>query len=454
MEEINIKDFFRSIYKKIYIILIIGVLCAFGVFVYSEFIKVPMYEASTTLVLTKNNTNVESTINQNDLLINQKLVSTYSELVKSKLVLKEVIKNLDLDMKVNDLSKLVKVENVQDTEILKISVKSSDKEDAREITNQIATVFTAKVPSLYDINNVGIIDRAVTPSKVCNNTTLRDTALAFVGSIVFMIFILLIIYYFDDTIKYSENLEEEIKLPLIGKIMLGKNDKEKKTSELIVNDSPKDLISEAVKSVRTNLSFSGVDKELKTIFIASTVASEGKSFVSANLATAFAQTGKNVLLVDCDMRKGRQHKIFGISNERGLSDLIVDDLDKYLEYIKTTPVRGLYVLPCGTVPPNPSELLNSERNKKLIEKFKSSFDLVIFDGVPCNGLPDSIIMSTLVDKTIIVSSEGITPKKLLNEAIKDLESVNANIAGLILNKVNMGASRYYGKYYSYYGDSK
>lgn len=454
MEEINIKEFFNVIIKKIWLVIGIGIICSFFTFIYSEFIKVPMYEASTTLVLTKTNNNSESIINQNDIILNQKLVATYSELVKSKLVLNNVIKKLDLDLKTQELSKLITVENVENTEMLKISVKYEDKVMAKDITNSIAEVFSSKVASIYEINNVAIVDKAITPKTVCNNTTFRDVILVFLSSSLLVIGVLLVIYYFDDTIKYSEKLEEEINIPLIGKIMLEKRNKKESTTELIVDERPKDLISEAIKSVRTNLSFSSIDSKLKTILMTSTVASEGKSFISANLGTAFAQTGKTVLIVDCDMRKGRQHKIFNISNEKGLSDLIVDDLNNFTDYIKETSVRKLYLLPCGTIPPNPSELLNSEKNKRLIEMLKASFDLVIFDGVPCNGLPDSIIMSTLVDKTIIVSSENITPKKILKDIIKDLEAVKANIAGLVLNKVNMGGSKYYGKYYSYYGESK
>ena len=147
--------------------------------------------------------------------------------------------------------------------------------------------------------------------------------------------------------------------------------------------------------------------------------------------------------------------IFNVSNIKGLSNLLIDDYkNKYSEYIKRTEVKNLFLLTSGTIPPNPSELLNSNRNKELVKLLQEKFDLVIFDGVPCNGLPDSIIMSTLVDKTIIVSAENITPKPLLENTKKSLEGVNANIAGDIVNKVDIKNHKYYGKYYTYYGDNK
>lgn len=460
MEEINIIDFLNSLKKKWYYLLITAVLAVIGMIIYTNYIKVPTYQTYTTLVLTQSQSENTSTITQNDLQINQKLVYTYSELIKSKRVLNQVIDNLGLKYTSKELTKYINVSSVENTEILKIIVTHPDAKVAADISNEIAKVFSREVVNIYDINNVSIIDEANVPKEVSNNTLTRDIALSFIAGLVLSTGVIFIIYYFDDTIKFNDNLEEEVKMPIIGKILKLKYDKKivekNDKTELIVNKYPKSLVSEGIKSLRTNLSFSSVDSELKTLLITSSVPGEGKSFVSSNLATAFAQAGKKVLLIDCDMRKGRLHKIFSISNEKGLSNLLVEsNFEKvYNSYIKSTKVKKLYVLPCGTIPPNPSELLNSGKNKKLIEFLSTKYDLIIFDGVPCNGIPDSLIMSTLVDKTLIVSSEGVTPKELLNNTKKSLDNVNANIAGVIINKVNTSGSRYYGKYYSYYGEKE
>lgn len=460
MEEINIIDFLNNVKKKWYCLAITSILFVIGILVYTNYIKVPTYQTYTTLVLTQAQTETTNTITQNDLQINQKLVYTYSELIKSKRVLNQVIDNLKLKYTSKELSKYINVSSVENTEILKIVVTHPNAKTSADIANDIARVFSREVVNIYDINNVSIIDEANIPNEVSNDTMYRDVALAFVLGLVASTGVLFIIYYFDDTIKFTDNLEEEVKMPIIGKILKLKYDKKivekNETTELIVNKYPKSLVSEGIKSLRTNLSFSSVDSELKTILITSSVPGEGKSFVSSNLATAFAQAGKKVLLIDCDMRKGRLHKIFSISNEKGLSNLLVENnFEKvYNSYIKSSKVKKLYVLPCGTIPPNPSELLNSGKNKSLIEFLSTKYDLLIFDGVPCNGIPDSLIMSTLVDKTLIVSSEGTTPKELLNNTKKSLDNVNAKIAGVIVNKVNTSGSRYYGKYYSYYGDKE
>ena len=220
-------------------------------------------------------------------------------------------------------------------------------------------------------------------------------------------------------------------------------------NELIVANNPKSGVAEAIKTIRTNLLFSSIDEPVKSILITSSMSGEGKSFISANLAVAFAQAGVKVLIVDCDLRRGRQHKIFNIDNEQGLSNLLLDDVEKnYIKYIKKTRYENIYVLPMGIVPPNPSELLASAKNKQLVKLLKQKFDLVIYDGVPVGGLTDSIIMADLVDKIVIVSAYKITPVEFLANTNKALEKFKDKIAGVILNKFPSSKDHYYSKYYN------
>ena len=223
-------------------------------------------------------------------------------------------------------------------------------------------------------------------------------------------------------------------------------------SELIVAASPKSVISEGFRTLRTNLQFSTIDGNLKTIAVVSSMQGEGKSFTSSNIACAFAQAGERVLLVDCDMRRGRLHKVFNVSNETGFSNLLIDNIKNFGDYIKKTEIKNLSLLPMGTIPPNPAELIASEKNKKLLEIFKENFDIIIYDCVPVTGLTDSLIMAKLVDTTIIVASASLTPLELLQNTKKSLLNVGANIAGVVLNRVetenSVYANKYYGKYYS------
>lgn len=219
-------------------------------------------------------------------------------------------------------------------------------------------------------------------------------------------------------------------------------------SELVVYSKPKSNISEDIRTIRTNLQFISSDQDSKVLLITSSIPGEGKSFISANLACAFAQTGETTLIVDCDLRLGRTHKIFNVSNSKGLSNLIASsDVLNCADVIKKTSISNLYVIPRGTVPPNPSELLSSSNMKKLVGFLRESFDHIIFDGVPVNGLPDSLVMAGMVDKVIIVSAMGYTNIDDLNDTKKALQKVGANIAGVIVNKTNKSSR---GKYSNYY----
>ena len=454
MEEINIRDFLRYLKKHLPLIILMAIAFALVTFIYDRMVKTPVYTTYTTIVLVQNDgkssksedSNTD-TINQNDLMLNQKLVSTYRQIVRSKLVLNQVIDKLYLPYSTDKLANKIDVVALEDTEILKISVTDNDPSLAVNIANTTADIFKNEITQIYNINNVSVIDKAVKNSNPSNDTLFRDIILAIFVAIVGSSGIVFIVYYFDDTLRYSEDMESEIGMPIIAKIY-----KDNSGIDLVVEKKPKADTSESIRTLRTNLQFASVDSNLQTLLITSTMPSEGKSFVSANLAVSFAQAGKKVLLVDCDLRKGRQHKIFKVSSKSGLSNLLIDNIMDYPKYVIPTKIENLSIIPRGTFPPNPSELLNSNKNAKLIELLKKSYDIVILDGAPCNGLSDSLILSTLVDKTLLVCSVNKTPKTALNNAKKSLEAVGANLAGGVANNVNVKSSSY-GRYYYQYGYS-
>ena len=218
--------------------------------------------------------------------------------------------------------------------------------------------------------------------------------------------------------------------------------------ELVIQSRPKANISEDIRTIRTNLQFTANEKKSKVLLVTSSVPGEGKSFISSNLAVAFAQNGERVLLIDGDLRLGRINRIFNVPNEKGLSNLLVnDDSIDLAEYIKKTKVSGVYVIPRGTVPPNPSELLDSSNYKIIMEILKKNFDRIIIDGVPVNGLPDSLIMASSADRVIIVCACNYTNIDELNVTKKALEKIEANIAGVIVNRAPTTKR---GKYSNYY----
>lgn len=223
--------------------------------------------------------------------------------------------------------------------------------------------------------------------------------------------------------------------------------------ELIVQRDPKSPISEIFRTLRTNIQFMSSSKELKTIVITSTLPGEGKSWISANLAIIFAQAGKRVILVDADMRKGRLYHLFNVPPKPGLSNYLsgIDtnekDRNNILSYIRETEVENLFFIPSGNVPPNPAELLGSERAIDMVKQLKKMSDIVIFDGTPSLLVTDAIILSRFVDSTLIITSANETKIENLDKVKKTIENVGGKIAGVVLNKVPMTAKRYEDAYY-------
>ena len=200
--------------------------------------------------------------------------------------------------------------------------------------------------------------------------------------------------------------------------------------------------NEEIKKIRTNLRFSAIDEDVSVICITSSVPEEGKSLISANLALSFAQNDEKVLLIDCDLRKGRQKQLFNVVNKKWDKE--------YKDYIKETKIDNLSVIPTGVFPPNPSELLSNERFAKLIEKLKSDYNVIILDCPPIEGLSDALVVSTLADATILVAKHKSTSIKLLEKSKNALVKVGARLAGVVLNNVEKEPNTYY---YGYYKES-
>ena len=224
--------------------------------------------------------------------------------------------------------------------------------------------------------------------------------------------------------------------------------------ELVTELDPKSPISEVFRTLRTNIQFMNTKGKLKSILITSTLPGEGKSWTASNLAVTFAQAGKKVVVIDADMRKGRVYSIFGVSPRPGLSNYLSGvDWDEgeasnnLADYIQKTDIENLSVIAAGNVPPNPSELLISDQMTELMEKLKEMFDIIIFDGTPSQLVTDSLILTRIVDSTVIVTASKETKKEDLKRVVKNIKNVGGRIAGIVLNKITIDAKRYEQSYY-------
>lgn len=237
--------------------------------------------------------------------------------------------------------------------------------------------------------------------------------------------------------------------------------------DLVVANNPKSSFAEAIKSAKTNIMFSSLGKDFKTIAITSPESGDGKSFIVANLAIAFSQDGKRVLIIDGDLRRGRQHQIFNLSNshQHGYSNLILnfhntlpETAKPFIEnHLRQTAFTGITLLPSGPTPPNPLELLSSRSNQEILNTLRREYDIILIDCPPVLGLSDALVLSKLADINIVTITSSKTKIDQLADVKKAFEKVNSKISGVIINKAKVkSSSYYYSSYYAdkYYSDSK
>ena len=449
-EDIDIKRILEIILsKKLLIVLILLFSILFG-YAYSYYYKKPEYKSSVTILLVADENKTNKELTQTDLNINNGLISTYSSIAKSTNVVQKTIENLELNMSASSLQKKVDAKQIDSTQFLKISVTNANPELAKNIANELAQVFTQQIKEIYNLQNISIVDEAEVESTPCNVNHMKDIIMfAFAGLFLAMVSVVAI-FMFDDTIKSEEDIEKNVKLKAIGTLPV---DKEK--NELIVKNNPKSQIVESIKTIRTNILYS---TNKNAILVTSCKQDEGKTWVINNLAVAFAQTGKRVILVDANLREeSNKNDIFEIDKGEGLSDFIkeisednLDNLQKSRNYIKETKIPNLHILQNGTIPPNPVELVSSRNMQKIIKLLKNMYDVVLIDGTSSIMVSDSIALSSMVDSTILIAENKKTKINDLKKVKKLIEDVHGNILGVILNKAQTQKGKYYGKKYGYY----
>ncbi|MFT9849098.1 CpsD/CapB family tyrosine-protein kinase [Aneurinibacillus sp. REN35] len=220
----------------------------------------------------------------------------------------------------------------------------------------------------------------------------------------------------------------------------------KRYEKLIAHWDPKSPVSEAYRTLRTNIQFAGVDQEIKTILVTSTAPEEGKSTTSANLAVVTAQAGKRTLYIDADLRKPTGHQTFYVSNRRGLTSFLAGQT-ALENTVQQTGIENLFVMTAGPIPPNPSELLGSKKMRAALEELQTHFDFIILDTPPTLAVADSTILARMVDGCILVVNSGKTNRDMAKKAKQQLENAHARLLGIVLNNKKAKKNEDYYYYY-------
>jgi capsular exopolysaccharide synthesis family protein len=334
----------------------------------------------------------------------------------------------------------------------------------------------SRITEVGQLGQVRLIDPARPPQEPVRPRKKLNLLLGFIVGLGLGVGLTFLFEYMNNTVRTIEDVEK-IGLTVLGSIpmikeeealkrmkflpagMNGKNgsldapEVRRMVSRLITHFAPKSPISEAYRTFRTNIQYTQIDREQKALLVTSPGPGEGKSTSVANLAITMAQMGSKVLLVDSDLRRPILHSIFNIDRRVGLSNVLVGRAT-IEEAAQTTEIENLFVMPCGTLPPNPSELLGSSAMKATLEELKQKFDIVLFDSPPIIAVTDAAVLSSQLDGVILVIKSGQTDREAAFRAFTLLKNVKTRILGALLNGVqieSMYGSYYYYYHYYYYG---
>ena len=307
-------------------------------------------------------------------------------------------------------------------------------------------------------DSVIVAQEAVVPEKPVRPRVILNTLLAAVAGATLAGGIAFLIEYLDDTLKSSKDVTRILGLSTLGAIAhMRLNGRANKVEEQLVTAvSPKSPISEGFRALRTNIQFSSVDKPIRRLLVTSPGPSDGKSIIAANLATVMAQAGQSVVLVDTDLRRPILNELFKLPNAVGVTSSLLAGSDLGSgDCLQPTHVENLQVLTSGPLPPNPSELLGSQRMGKLIEHWQPQADILIFDSPPVLLVTDAAVLARQVDGVLLVIDAGRTREQVARRAMEELSKVGAPVLGVVLNKVlaRRGAGYDY-YYYRHYYESR
>ncbi len=304
--------------------------------------------------------------------------------------------------------------------------------------------------------NIRIVDRAEIPEIPIKPRKKLNILLAVIVGLTMGTGLAFFFEYLDNTVKTPDDIKRYFGIPYLGPVPAIEHDrgaKDGEIPELVAVETPKSTASEAYRGLRTSLLFSSAEAPPQVILITSAGPKEGKTLTCTNLAATMAQAGSKVLLVDCDMRRPRIHDIMKIGRDVGISNILAGTTGGDQVLFKTR-MANLHVIPCGPIPPNPSELLGSNRMVQLVKTFRERYDKIVIDSPPITAVTDATVLARVADGVVVIIRSGDTSRDIVRNGVEQLRGVNATILGAVLNGVNMGKDGYYyyQYYYYYYGE--
>jgi tyrosine-protein kinase len=378
---------------------------------------------------------------------NQVQSAQSSSFIQSKESLQEQLAHIDL--KIQDYTdQLVAISDEDEDEKDRLDTKLSQYQQIySDLLMSFEQVRLAEAQSSASITQ---IEQASVPTKPVSPNVLKNTGLAVAAGMMLAVGGLVAREAFDDSIKSPRDVQRLFGLSVLG--VISRNSIP--DSYLITDYKPRSPVSEAYRMLRTNIQFANIDKPVQTLLVTSAEPLEGKTTISANLAVVNAQNGRDVTLIDCDLRRPTVHKRFKLSNKNGFSTLFISTLDNLDKIRKTTQIPHLSVLTSGPLPHNPAELIGSKRMVEILKRISTRGDMIIIDTPPTLAVTDSSILAPVVDGILLVITPGVTRRAAVRQMVAQLNRVGGNILGVVFNNFNENRTSYSyhsNKYYARYG---
>jgi polysaccharide biosynthesis transport protein len=508
----------RAWFPLMVVSVVLAAVAAFGV----SSLLPKAYEAKATLIVGQSLSSLSPDFNQ--LLVSQRLSTTYAAVAKTRPILDAVIAQLGLGATSDELSNRVRADVALDSTLLTIVAQDADPARAAAIANTLAEQLIAASPAIQgrqadfqksidanlettqaqleatqaqtvalsglpertakqaaDLqalesslvslrstyatllsfssgnasNLLTVVEPAVAPISPVFPRPLLNTLLGAILGLLLSAGVAVVVERLDDSVKDSDVVQEVTGLSTLGTIARMKGDRGRsEIYHLAALLHPRSNVAEAYRALRTNIEFASVDVRIRTLLVTSSIQGEGKTITASNLAVVFAQAGRHVLLVDADLRKPDVHAVFDLPNAHGLTTLLRSDEVSLDTIAHATEQENLRILTTGPLPPNPAELLGSQRMREIVDRLKGSADLLIFDSPPLQAVTDSAILSSFFDGTLLVIDADRSRRRVVRLSRESLARAGANVLGVVLNRLPRGVYSSYYEQFGEYGRSK
>lgn len=474
--EIDLQRLVGTLLNKSWLIGIVAVACAIVTFLSTYFFVTPKYQSSVMFYVNNSSLSPEDVINgitSGDITASKALVKAYIIILETRDTLNQVIDYADVDRTYGQVKAMISAESVNNTEIFKVVVTSTDPLEAEAIASAIALVLPDRIGNIVEGTSSKVVEAAVVPGSPSSPNYTKNTMIGFALGLLISMVIIVIWDISDIRIRSEEDVTRISNYPLLvavpdmethskggyyGYRKTSAYDNTKETSSPknnMVGDNISFAASEAYKLLRTKLQFSFADEgKCRVIAVSSALTGEGKSLTAVNLAYSMSQLGKRVLLMDCDMRRPSISEKLPVQQSPGLSDYLSVQVaaDKLIQPCGLeSDSNAFHVIAAGRIPPNPMELLSSKRMEKTLSVLKESYDYIILDLPPVGEVGDALAIAKWTDGVLLLVRQHVCNRLALRSAIRQFEFINAKLLGVVLNCATEEVGSYNKRYYKKYG---